>query len=860
MPQALGDPPAARVKYEVLGQAPYTYVVGGPPVTTPLKLEGFRELSKDYPKHLRDFLLGVVEYGYAVVPPDSVETIGSYMAQNYASLFEGKAYDCASDTFRAELLADKIMIVPLQPRCVSARGATPKRDYTQLDGRSLDKFRLITDLKRPIGRALNEFTTAPSFKYARVDEAILLSSYGCWYVKIDLKAAYRHIALHPETWTLFGFAWDGNWVVDKFLPFGLRPACWLFSQFTRFICWVCRQKGIKAIIGYLDDFLIIAATREDAARAEVILRGVLAKLGFEIAADKCEGPSQVVTFLGMVLNSITCEVSLPEARHKFIKQLVLNYRNCKECTVKEMQQLVGFLGYASRVVYGGRTFTRRLIEVLTEATRLGRRFVRWSAQTRLDIQWWCDCLDTWMGKALFIKQSPTMIQDFQIDASGNERLGAGAFWNGSGIQQRWDEEVAAGIRAGELNSPHLEVFPLLMAARKWHEQWKGKHVIVFTDNKGAQFYINSGTSPHKMVMRWLRELFWLSAVHGFRVTARWIPGKINKIADALSRFEDEDYLRYKLLWRQAKNGLSKVFETEPWLHAMFFEYAHKLVPTLESEDDDANAAMLANAVVLVVSVLLSRFSASHFGVYVMLTCCLGATAEQVEQLKQRTIETWSAALAKNYQASLNSSQKTFLVWCAFYNLVAVPATEATMMLYVRSLADSKLQYATIKNYINGVRNLHKQFNCEAPAYRDNYHYNRVMTAIRREIGGDAKQKLHITPQLLLAIHEKVNWKDTNERMFFAASLLAFYTLFRKSNFTTRTQKEYDARKNLSRGDVAFPIAGLMVVQSTWSKTNQFQDRTMTFPVVASPCQALDAIYHVQRYFADDPAGGDDPCF
>jgi hypothetical protein len=45
---------------------------------------------------------------------------------------------------------------------------------------------------------------------------------------------------------------------------------------------------------------------------------------------------------------------------------------------------------------------------------------------------------------------------------------------------------------------------------------------------------------------------------------------------------------------------------------------------------------------------------------------------------------------------------------------------------------------------------------------------------------------NITPEILLEMEKAVNKSDRNENMFYAASLLAFYTLFRKANLAAPT--------------------------------------------------------------------------
>ena len=58
---------------------------------------------------------------------------------------------------------------------------------------------------------------------------------------------------------------------------------------------------------------------------------------------------------------------------------------------------------------------------------------------------------------------------------------------------------------------------------------------IYSDNEAAVHIINKGSTAHSLVMLALRELFWLSATYNFRFTARHIQGKLNVIADAVSR-------------------------------------------------------------------------------------------------------------------------------------------------------------------------------------------------------------------------------------------------------------------------------------------------------------------------------------
>ena len=64
--------------------------------------------------------------------------------------------------------------------------------------------------------------------------------------------------------------------------------------------------------------------------------------------------------------------------------------------------------------------------------------------------------------------------------------------------------------------------------------WTNEHAIIHCDNEAAVHIINKSTSANPIVMRYLRNLFWLSAIYNFRFTAIYISGKQKGIADSES--------------------------------------------------------------------------------------------------------------------------------------------------------------------------------------------------------------------------------------------------------------------------------------------------------------------------------------
>ena len=65
------------------------------------------------------------------------------------------------------------------------------------------------------------------------------------------------MGVHPEDRLLLGMLWDEELDVDTALPFGLRSAPKIFTALADALEWVVRQTGVKVVLHYLDDFLLV---------------------------------------------------------------------------------------------------------------------------------------------------------------------------------------------------------------------------------------------------------------------------------------------------------------------------------------------------------------------------------------------------------------------------------------------------------------------------------------------------------------------------------------------------------------------------------------------------------------------------
>ena len=307
------------------------------------------------------------------------------------------AKECAERNFIGPLPSSQLSNgQTIQVSCI---GLIPK-------GHNTGKWRLITDLSFPEGSSVNDGITPErcSLEYITVDKvaaSAMAMGEGTLLAKIDVKSAYRLVPIHPADRQLLGISWHGSLFVDTKLPFGLRSAPKIFNALADALEWCFRQKGVKEVEHYLDDFITMGPPLTDTCAWNLqMIKGVAANLGVPLAEDKEEGPATALTFLGIRIDTVKGTLSLPSEKvarlHKELGQW--NCRRC--CRRRELESLIGLLHHAARVVRPGRSFVHRLIAHL-RGGRQDNHFIRLNKEARGDIRWWQVFSELWNGVAIF---------------------------------------------------------------------------------------------------------------------------------------------------------------------------------------------------------------------------------------------------------------------------------------------------------------------------------------------------------------------------------------------------------------------------------------------------------------------------
>jgi hypothetical protein len=133
----------------------------------------------------------------------------------------------------------------------------------------------------------------------------------------------------------------------------------VFCALSDTLEWVLLQAGITACLHYIDDFLTLGHPDSPECQRNLrLLIDICAALGIPLAKEKVEGPATILTFLGILFDTETMTMRLPEDKLHRLQKLIGEWTNKKAATKRSMLSLIGELAHACKVVIPGCTFLR----------------------------------------------------------------------------------------------------------------------------------------------------------------------------------------------------------------------------------------------------------------------------------------------------------------------------------------------------------------------------------------------------------------------------------------------------------------------------------------------------------------------
>ncbi len=148
-----------------------------------------------------------------------------------------------------------------------------------------------------------------------LETAIRLMTPCCLMTSIDLKDAYYSVPIAPEHQKYLKFMWRDQLYAFTCLPMGLTSSPRIFTKILKPVFATLRSKFGHSCLGYIDDSLNLEDSYTEAERATLHAVELLISLGFMIHPEKSiVTPTQIIEFLGFVLNSILMIVKLTDRK------------------------------------------------------------------------------------------------------------------------------------------------------------------------------------------------------------------------------------------------------------------------------------------------------------------------------------------------------------------------------------------------------------------------------------------------------------------------------------------------------------------------------------------------------------------
>ena len=270
------------------------------------------------------------------------------------------------------------------------------------------------------------------------------------------------------------------------------------------------------------------------------------------------------------MNSYSLTLSIPLEKRQRAQELLKNLLAKKRATVKELQQLAGYLNFLNRAIFPGGVFTRRMyakfsgiVQVkkgsssrLTERRKLkDHHHVRLDSEFKLDCKVWLEFLQPNAASMvnhpmIDLLGSPVNLCDlgFSSDASARPDLGFGCVMGDRWLFGQWELGFIEKYRP---SIEYLELFALVAGVLTWEFELKNIHLLLYCDNQAVVHMVNNITSGCEHCMHLLRVLVLNGLQFNRRLRAVYIKSSDNVLSDSLSRGQLDHF------WQAAPTTMHK---------------------------------------------------------------------------------------------------------------------------------------------------------------------------------------------------------------------------------------------------------------------------------------------------------------
>jgi hypothetical protein len=409
------------------------------------------------------------------------------------------------------------------------------------------KWRLVFDL-----RHLNKHCANFSMKFETLKSLRHLSRRNDFMFSFDLQDGYYSLGIAEQDRDYFTVDIQGTLYRFAALPMGWNASpyhfCTLMDQMVRYLRAPNMQvtknprwkpqvlKGVKwrgvKILPFVDDFLVVASTEEEALQQRDFIEGLLHRLGLIRAPTKGQWePVQTLTHLGLTIDTRLGQFVAPSTKLASLSSLakqLLHTANAqaRQVPARLLAQLAGKAQFLYLAIPPARFYLRELHDVLKTKTSWSSK-VRVTKQLRRDLLWWTAVPSQHNGRPIHRAVETAYLHvdssDYGWGAVLNNLHAARGFWTSPTLQEHITlKELQAVRHAVESFLPRL----------------RGRRVLLHEDNQSVVGVLTHLTSKSPTMMAELRKLWYLLDTCNISLRPRYIQSAANIWADRLSRETD----------------------------------------------------------------------------------------------------------------------------------------------------------------------------------------------------------------------------------------------------------------------------------------------------------------------------------
>ena len=216
-----------------------------------------------------------------------------------------------------------------------------------------------------------------------------------------MQSAFRNLGIRVDQLKLLilaaWFPLDHRlyYFVDKCLPFGASISCSHFQRVSNCISHIVQVRCLgKPNINYLDDYLFAHLLRSLCNRQIRTLLDICDLISFPISMDKTTRGTTILTFLGLLIDTIKQMVSIRVDKVQRAQELKREILGARKVTVLRLQKLCSFLNFLCKCIVPGTAFTRRLYVMISPVlAQHHHHHINVNHEMEEDLKLWLQFLD-----------------------------------------------------------------------------------------------------------------------------------------------------------------------------------------------------------------------------------------------------------------------------------------------------------------------------------------------------------------------------------------------------------------------------------------------------------------------------------